>query len=193
MVDDTRVAAALSRLPVEDAAGGIAGGGGGEVGASEGSVGLPPRQLVDWPPGSGDGVASRTGVLLRSTCRAYFGQTLPSKCIKVVTAYLNCHLSSVQLWFRLPPAHDALLGLVVDVVLLLLQPERLRLCYASPSGQVCRGANACLQGEINHLRVDVAPWCYKGVLIMGEKYVQGLPGLPHPFCRPPRPPPPPPL
>ena len=80
MVDDTRVAAALSRLPVvgkvDDVAGGNAGGGGGEVGASERSVGVAPRELVDWAPGSGDGVASGTGVLLRSTCRASFGQTL---------------------------------------------------------------------------------------------------------------------
>ena len=83
MVDATRVAAALSKLPVkgrvEGAAGGNAGGGGGEVGASERSVGVAPLELVDWPPGSGDGVASGTGVLLRSTCRASFGQTLPGK------------------------------------------------------------------------------------------------------------------
>ena len=86
MVDDTRVAAALSRLPVvgkvDDVAGGNAGGGGGEVGASERSVGVAPRELVDWAPGSGDGVASGTGVLLKSTCRASFGQTLQSKLYK---------------------------------------------------------------------------------------------------------------
>ena len=73
MVDDTRVAAAFSRLllaagNVEDDpgnnAGGNAGGGGGEVGASERRVGVAPRELVDWLPGGrGDG----TGVLLRST------------------------------------------------------------------------------------------------------------------------------
>ena len=74
MVDDTRVAAAFSRLllaagNVEDDpgnnAGGNAGGGGGEVGeGSERRVGVAPRELVDWLPGGrGDG----TGVLLRST------------------------------------------------------------------------------------------------------------------------------
>ena len=67
-------------------------------------------------------------------------------CIKVSTTHLNCHLSSVQPWFRLPPAH-ALLGLVVDVVLLLLQPERLRLRDASPSGQVCGGAETRLENK----------------------------------------------
>ena len=79
MVDDTRVAAALSRLPVvvvdkveavpgnAETAGGNAGGGGGEVG-----VGVAPLELV----GSGDGVASGTEVLFRSTCGTSFGQTL---------------------------------------------------------------------------------------------------------------------
>ena len=74
MVDDTRVAAAFSRLllaagnveddPTGNNAGGNAGGGGmGEVGTSERRVGVAPRELVDWMPGRGDG----TGVLLRST------------------------------------------------------------------------------------------------------------------------------
>ena len=84
MVDDTRVAAAFSRLAlvgkVEDAAGGSAGGGGGEVGAG---VGVAPRELVDWLPGSGDGLASGTGVLLRSTCREEVLVTLlPSESVK---------------------------------------------------------------------------------------------------------------
>ena len=75
MADDTRVAAAFSRLllpagNVEDDpgnnAGGNAGGGGGEVGeGSERRVGVAPRELVDWLPGGrGD---DGTGVLLRST------------------------------------------------------------------------------------------------------------------------------
>ena len=74
MADDTRVAAAFSRLllaagnveddPTGNNAGGNAGGGGmGEVGTSERRVGVAPRE-VDWLPGGrGDG----TGVLLRST------------------------------------------------------------------------------------------------------------------------------
>ena len=86
MVDDTRVAAAFSRLVlvgkvgeapgnIETAGGKGAGGGGGEVGAGDG---VAPREF-DWLPGSGDGLASGTAVLLRSTCGSSIGQTLPSE------------------------------------------------------------------------------------------------------------------
>ena len=60
------------------------------------------------------------------------------------TTNLYRHLSSVQPRLGLTPAH-ALLGLVVDVVLLFLKTERLRLCDASSSSQVSWGTEACLQ------------------------------------------------
>ena len=92
MVDDTRVAAAFSRLVlvgkvgeapgnIETAGGKGAGGGGGEVGAGDG---VAPREF-DWLAGSGDGLASGTAVLLRSTCGSSIGQTLPSEGCKRIT------------------------------------------------------------------------------------------------------------
>ena len=110
------------------------GGGGGEV-----AVGVAPRE----EDGSGDGLAAGTEAGFRSTCNE---EEFKLVNVDHPHSHLNRHLCSVESQLRLPSAHT-LLGLVVDVVLLLLQPERLRLRDASPSSHVCGGAEACLQSE----------------------------------------------